>query len=100
MNIKALFLSIVLTLCLPISAAFAEETMGDPKYDGIEIVVNVNQASAQEIADLLKGIGLKKAEAIVQYREAQGPFKHIDDLAKVKGIGEATVAKNATRIQL
>ncbi|HAS63138.1 MAG TPA: hypothetical protein DCS35_11565 [Vibrio sp.] len=99
MKIKALFLIVIFALSAPFAYA-AEKAVEDPKYDGIEIVVNINQASAQEIADLLKGIGLKKAQAIVEYRNQQGPFEQIEDLAKVNGIGEATVAKNVARIQL
>ncbi|EEW07212.1 conserved hypothetical protein [Vibrio mimicus VM603] len=79
----------------------AEETNPTAQTEeGIVITVNVNTASAEELATLLKGIGLKKAQAIVDYREANGPFISIDDLTKVKGIGEATVRNNATRILL
>ncbi len=55
--------------------------------------VNVNTADAETIADELKGIGLTKAEAIVEYREKYGPFKSAEDLALVRGIGERTVEK-------
>ena len=55
--------------------------------------VNVNTADAQTIADELKGIGLAKAEAIVEYREKYGPFKSAEDLVLVRGIGERTVEK-------
>ncbi|EEW11410.1 conserved hypothetical protein [Vibrio mimicus VM573] len=79
----------------------AEETNPTAQTEeGIVITVNINTASAEELATLLKGIGLKKAQAIVDYREANGPFISIDDLTKVKGIGEATVRNNATRILL
>lgn len=100
MNLKAFFLSAVLCFLLPIHTVSAEQQTDNPKYEGIDIVVNVNQASAQEIADLLKGIGLTKAQAIVDYRAQQGPFKKIEDIAKVNGIGEATIAKNVSRIEL
>ncbi|AXY01546.1 MULTISPECIES: ComEA family DNA-binding protein [Vibrio] len=70
------------------------------KYDGIEITVNVNTASAQEIASLLNGIGEKKAQDIVDYRKEHGPFKTAADLTNVKGIGDATVKKNEDRILL
>lgn len=56
--------------------------------------VNINTADAQAIAEALDGVGLSKAEAIIRYREANGPFKHADELVKVKGIGLATVDKN------
>ena len=70
------------------------------KYEGIEITVNVNTASAEEIATLLKGIGEKKAQEIVDYRNEFGPFKAAADLTNVKGIGEATIKKNEGRILL
>jgi competence protein ComEA len=62
--------------------------------------VNINQASAQEIADTLQGVGMAKAEEIVRYRESNGAFQHADELVNVKGIGLATVDKNRERITL
>ena len=56
--------------------------------------VNVNTASAEEISQNLKGIGLSKAQAIVAYREANGSFTHVDELVNVKGIGIRTVDQN------
>lgn len=55
--------------------------------------VNINTMDAASIAANLKGIGMKKAEAIVSYRETNGPFTSIDELANVRGIGTKTVAK-------
>ena len=52
--------------------------------------VNLNTATAEELATL-KGIGEKKATAIIAYREANGGFKTVQELASVKGIGEKTV---------
>lgn len=56
--------------------------------------VDINTASAQEIADGLHGIGLSKAEAIVAYRDAHGPFASADELVNVKGVGDKTVERN------
>ena len=53
--------------------------------------VNVNTADAETISAELKGIGLSKAQAIVEYRSKHGPFKSADDLALVNGIGEKTL---------
>ncbi|EGR0024138.1 helix-hairpin-helix domain-containing protein [Vibrio alginolyticus] len=91
----------ILTLCLFVFAPFsmAADSATD-KYEGIEITVNINTASAEEIATMLKGIGEKKAQSIVDYREEHGPFKTAADLKSVKGIGEATVKKNEGRILL
>lgn len=60
--------------------------------------VNINTADAATLASVLNGVGLRKAEAIVRHREANGRFDKPEDLAKVKGIGPAIVAKNADRI--
>ena len=56
--------------------------------------VNVNTADAETISAELKGVGLAKAKAIVEYREKHGPFRSADDLSLVKGIGERTVELN------
>ncbi len=53
--------------------------------------IDINTATVQELSSI-KGIGIKKAEAIVKYRQTHGKFKSIDDLAKVKGIGLTLVA--------
>jgi competence protein ComEA len=45
--------------------------------------VSINNASAEELAQALNGVGLKKAQAIVSYREEYGPFKTVDDLKQV-----------------
>ncbi len=55
--------------------------------------VNINKASAQQIADALKGIGMAKATAIVEYRKKNGKFKKPEDIVKVKGVGPAIFAK-------
>ena len=49
--------------------------------------VDVNTADAMTIADALSGVGPKIGAAIVEYREANGPFKSVDDLLNVKGVG-------------
>ena len=62
--------------------------------------VNINAASAEQIAESLKGVGLSKAEAIVSYRSEHGEFKHVDELVNVKGIGIRTVDINREYILL
>ena len=51
--------------------------------------VNINTATADEL-DKLKGIGPAKAQAIIDHRKKNGPFKAIEDLKNVTGIGEST----------
>ena len=61
--------------------------------------VNINTADATTLAQELKGVGLKHAQAIVEYRQKHGPFKSADELALVKGIGPAAVARNRDLIR-
>ena len=62
--------------------------------------VNINTADAETISTELNGIGLAKAKAIVAYRTKHGPFRSVDDLSLVKGIGERTVEKNRQDIRI
>ena len=62
--------------------------------------VNINTADAETIAAELNGIGPSKAKAIVAYRTKHGPFRSVDDLSLVKGIGERTVERIRTDVQI
>jgi competence protein ComEA len=59
--------------------------------------VNINTASVKELQKL-EGIGRGVAQRIVDYREANGPFKRGEDLRKVEGVGPATFERNRERI--
>ena len=61
--------------------------------------VNINSANEKELMLSLKGIGKKKAKAIIEYRKQHGQFKTVEDLTKVKGIGEKLIEKNKQRIR-
>lgn len=60
--------------------------------------LDLNSADAETLASIIVGIGPAKAAAIVEFRSHHGPFKSVDDLLLVKGIGEATVANNRERL--
>ena len=62
--------------------------------------VNVNTADAETISAELKGVGITKAIAIVEYRKANGPFRKAEDLAQVKGIGDRTIEINRANIKV
>lgn len=69
-------------------------------FNVIASPVNINTADAKTIGEALSGIGMKKAEAIVKYREAKGEFKTVDDLVNVNGIGSKTIEKIKSDILL
>lgn len=60
--------------------------------------VNINTADAATLDRVLVNVGPSKAEAIVEYRKANGPFRSPEQLAQVKGIGLRTVEQNRERI--
>jgi len=62
--------------------------------------VSINSASAEDLAHAMNGVGLKKAQAIIAYRDEYGPFKTIDDLKQVPGIGTSLVERNLTHLTL
>lgn len=70
------------------TAAFASEQLE---------LININTASADILANL-PGLGPKKAQAIIEYRERNGNFSSIEELVNVKGIGEKMMAKLMTLV--
>lgn len=62
--------------------------------------ININRADAETLAAGLDGIGLSRAQEIIRYREAYGPFTSAEELMEVKGIGPATLDRNRAVITL
>ncbi|HUD72008.1 MAG TPA: helix-hairpin-helix domain-containing protein [Dongiaceae bacterium] len=62
-----------------------------------EVKININTASAEELT-ALPGIGPSYAQRIVEHREKNGPFKKVEDLLNVRGIGEKTFEKIRDRL--
>ncbi len=60
--------------------------------------VNINTADAQALAEAINGVGLKRAEAIIEYRNQNGPFKSVDELVQVQGVGEKSLEKSRDRL--
>jgi len=87
----------VLVLCLS-SVAQANDLSG--QLSGDVMTVNVNEADAASIANTLVGIGISRAQAIVDYRDQYGRFYSAQELTSVKGVGQSTVEKNLSRISV
>jgi competence protein ComEA len=86
MNVTRIATGLLLAACVSLSA-FAGP-------------VDINSADAETISAELQGVGISKAIAIVEFRKANGPFKSVDDLTQVKGIGERTIELNRANIRL
>ncbi|VAW56281.1 hypothetical protein MNBD_GAMMA07-1168 [hydrothermal vent metagenome] len=73
-----------------------------PLYSGLAWSgpVNINSADALTLAKELTGIGEKKAQAIVRYRDQNGPFTNIEALTNVKGISAKIIEKNKADLNL
>ncbi|MCZ8062751.1 helix-hairpin-helix domain-containing protein [Silanimonas sp.] len=62
--------------------------------------ININTADAATLDRVMDGVGPAKAAAIVEHRRVHGPFRSIDQLVNVKGIGPATLELNRARIMV
>jgi len=87
-----LVLSLFVSAAIP-QALAAEKSVKAPAAS-MEMTekININQASSEQLA-VIKGLGKKKAQAIIDYRQANGDFVNLEELVKVKGIGKSTLQK-------
>lgn len=80
-------LILTLVLLLPLAAPAAS-------------LVNINTADKETLITAISGVGEKKAEAIIEYREQHGPFKSVDEITKIKGIGQGILDKNRENLSV
>lgn len=105
-TLQALSFAVAIGLMLPVSAnaappaAAATETAPAKVLSEKGAPVSINSASAQELMAVMNGVGLKKAESIVSYREKYGPFTDLEQLKEVPGMGNALVARNIANLKL
>ena len=97
--LKALFCALLTTtLYINTNYAIAAPTLTkDAKAE--QTLVHLNKSTIEDLVTL-KGIGHKKAKAIVAYREKMGDFKSLDDLTNVKGIGKKVLKDNLGRLTI
>ena len=100
--IKPFFILWLLAACIGWQSTVMAQPVEQPASgQAVQVqTVNINTASAQELAAVLVGVGEQKAGEIVAWREAHGAFTAKEQLLEVKGIGQATLDKNASRIDL
>ena len=85
-------------MSLPLQAVGFNETLAVISSQEIQ-VIDINKADIETLA-LLKGVGEKRAKAIITYRELNGEFKSLEDLKNVKGVGQRTLELNKGMIKL
>jgi len=101
--LKGLLISFTVSLlcvALPAGAESAASTDVGISVEQVLSSVNINTADAEMLAVSLKGIGVKRAQAIVVYRESNGPFSDVNQLEEIKGISAAIIKKNLDKIRL
>ena len=96
--LKRLFLSLFLVLA-PVAFSLSPHAAELAAASQTQ-AVNINTADASTLAQNLEGIGKSRAEEIVRYRNAYGPFHSVDDLLEVRGVGKSILDKNRDRITL
>ncbi|MCK4536329.1 MAG: helix-hairpin-helix domain-containing protein [Desulfuromonadales bacterium] len=91
---KKLFVAFVLACCVIVSGFAVGPVLAADQVAAADVagVVNLNQANVSELQEL-PGVGPALAERILAYREAQGPFRSVDQLTEVKGIGARKLEK-------
>lgn len=103
-TLSALYLTLALGGALyhpGLSAAeAATETPAAQAARPLSEQISINEATAEQLSAAMNGVGLKKAQAIVSYREQYGPFTAIEQLKEVPGIGNALIERNAERLKL
>ena len=103
---RTFILHSLMAAAISVSSAFAvaAETQTAPAAPVMASVaqstVNINSADMETLARELNGVGVAKARAIVEYREANGAFASIDELLEVKGIGMAILEKNRNKLSV
>ncbi|MCH8845995.1 MAG: helix-hairpin-helix domain-containing protein [Proteobacteria bacterium] len=83
-----IFKKILLVACLLIPTLLLAE------------VVNINTADKESLMSAITGVGEKRAEAIIAYREQNGPFKSIEELVEVRGVSASIVEANMDNLSL
>ena len=97
---RALALSTLMLLAAGLLPAAGAAIAAEAEPAAAAETVNINKADAATLAATLNGVGPSRAEDIVRYREAYGPFKSVEELMDVKGIGQSTLDRNRAVITL
>lgn len=95
--IAAAFLSCVTTF--QAQASLSPKIPSEVKASVLTKKIDLNKANLSSLIGSFKGIGKKRAEAIISYRESHSGFKSIEELADVKGFGQHFVTANQEKLR-
>jgi competence protein ComEA len=91
---------VALALAVAVGAALAAEADDAGTADGAAVLrIDINKASAVELT-AIPGVGNALAQRIVAFREKEGPFRRVEDLLKIKGIGEKSFQKMRPHVKV
>jgi len=99
LTLKALTCALLTTTLFLNTNLVSAEPKVTPEVIEIQKVVHLNNSTIDDLVTL-KGIGHKKAQAILIYRDEVGAFKSVQDLTNVKGIGEKVLTDNQDRLKI
>ncbi|GEM_PF-269671 len=86
------FKSLSLVKAISVALFLALSSVSNPALSASPL--DINSATAEQLAAVMVGVGNKKSQAIIQYREQNGAFSALDELIFVKGIGPSLLKKN------
>lgn len=92
-------LSLVTLLSLPTLSSQIYAAQTPNVQQNLKAKINLNKADEATLAKTFKGIGKKRAKAIISYRETHSGIKSIEELAKIRGIGKSFVQKNLAALK-
>ncbi|KTD11200.1 competence protein ComEA [Legionella gratiana] len=98
---KAKYIAVVLSLfvtTLPVHATIAKQSAPSKQPSVAVHKIDLNKADLTTLTGSVKGIGKKRAEAIIAYRQSHHGFKSLEELAEVKGLGQHFVDRNREKL--
>lgn len=102
-NVRAAVAIVLLAIALLfVATAVSAQSDRPEKFDTMAMVapppININTATAEQLAEALNGIGAAKAAEIIAYRTQHGAFGSVDELLNINGIGRKTLERNRAQL--
>jgi|MEHZ01.3.fsa_nt_MEHZ010938277.1_10 competence protein ComEA len=92
-----MFKKLIFVIAITLASGLNSLTFAQSTADSAQLI-DLNRASAEQLAEALDGVGIARARAIVQHRENYGEFDQVEELLMVSGIGDSIMEANRDRI--